>query len=451
MPRAATRAPSILLVVADQLRGRDLRAMGNAQVRTPNIDGLASRGVLASHCYANTPVCCPNRATLFSGLYPMRHTVIGNDLPVPDDVRFVSEPLRDAGYRTGYIGKWHLDGVPRDKFTPPGPRRHGFEFWAAYNCSHDYFRPRYYRDTDQVVLATGYEPEVQTGLAVDFLAELDDTDPFFLVISWGPPHDPYDQVPERFRRDYRAAEVGVPPNVPADRDRLAGTVRDYYAAITALDEQVGRLMRALRALRRDDDTLTVFTSDHGDMLGAHGWMNKQLPHEEAVHVPLVACWPDGLPAGVVRDGLLSSVDLAPTLLGMVGVPSPGAVDGCDRSGLLRDSGAGAEHVFLHNMTRFDESIRSGKPEWRGIRSGRWTYAETVGRRPWLLFDNHADPWQLHNLIDDAATTSSRQRLAAILNEHLLSTRDPFLDTPRMIEHLDLLDAWNDRERALRPV
>ncbi len=122
-----------------------------------------------THAYANTPVCTASRAMLLTGLYPAANRVVANDLPLPTELPTLGDIFRGAGYRTGYIGKWHLDGVPRNKWTPPGPRRHGFEEWAAYNCSHDYYRAdKYYRDQPAPIRIDGYEPEIQTNLALDF-------------------------------------------------------------------------------------------------------------------------------------------------------------------------------------------------------------------------------------------------------------------------------------------
>ncbi len=188
--------PNLLLVFADQMRGMDMGCAGNPDVRTPAMDRLAKQGVRLTRCFATSPVCSPNRAILLTGTYPTTNRVPGNDLPLPSHLPSLGTIARGHGYRTAYIGKWHLDGVPRTKFTPPGPRRSGFDFWAAYNCTHDYFHPKYYRDTPQVVEVDGYEPEVQTDLALAFLDEQRDAaEPFCLVLSWGPPHDPYDQVP----------------------------------------------------------------------------------------------------------------------------------------------------------------------------------------------------------------------------------------------------------------
>src|SRR3954447_23546461 len=184
------RRPSILLILPDQWRGQDLGCMGNPEVRTPNLDRLASQGVLFRNTFANTPVCCPARANILTGKYAHRNGMVANDLRLRESETTLAEILAAQGYRTGFIGKWHLDGGKRlPGFIPPGPRRQGFAYWAANECSHDHFHPTYFRDTDRPVTVDRFEPEVWTDRAVEFLKQTGD-DPFFLVVSIGPPHDP---------------------------------------------------------------------------------------------------------------------------------------------------------------------------------------------------------------------------------------------------------------------
>jgi len=444
--------PSVLVVFADQLRGRDLGCMGNPQAPTPELDRLAAEGVLARRCYANTPVCTPNRGSLLTGRLPLTHGALGNDLPLRPDVPSIGVRARAAGCRTGYVGKWHLDGIPREKFTPPGPRRAGFDFWAAYNCTHDYLHPRYYRDEPEVISTPGYEPVVQTDLALEFLDGLAAEHRFCLCLSWGPPHDPYDALPEEYRGRVDPGSLALAPNVDADTDNplaarweIRRAIADYYAAIGALDEQFGRLMRRLDALGRRDDTIVVFTSDHGDMLWAHGWMKKQLPYEESAHVPLVVRWPAAIAAGVVSDAVVSTIDLAPTLAAALGAAPLEGADGRDVLAELTGSApVGADAVLLANHLVLDEGLRQGVPEWRGLRTAGHTYAERVGRVPWLLFDNEADPWQMRNLVDDPASAELRIDFAARLRARLDAVGDPFLDTEGMADHCGVRAEWDER-------
>ncbi|WP_162606543.1 sulfatase [Jiangella asiatica] len=443
--------PSVLFLFADQLRGRDLGCMGNPVVRTPWIDQLAHEGVLARRCYANSPVCTPNRGTLLTGLFPHVHGAVANDVPMAADVPSIGRVMRSAGYRTGYVGKWHLDGVPRTKFTPPGNRRHGFDYWAAYNCAHDYFRPTYYRDSAEPILAGGYEPVVQTDLAVDFLGSVADDEAFVLFVSWGPPHDPYDQVPDEYRQRYDPRELTLAPNArtaidnPLARDLDPHeTLRSYYAAVSAIDDQVGRLLVELDRRGRRQDTIVVFTSDHGDMLWAHGMMKKQLPYEEAIHVSLVVRWPEQLPPHV-HEAPCSTVDLVPTLLDMTGLSAPSRAHGTSLLPQLRGERGEDRPVLIMNQCRFDEALVQGVPEWRGLRTVRWTYAETLGREPWLLFDNDSDPWQLENLAGNPAYRDVQDALASELGTRLDAVADPFADTLHMVEYCHATEAWDARE------
>ncbi|MFS0726664.1 sulfatase [Paenibacillus sp. 1P07SE] len=459
----ADRRPNILFIFADQLRGMDMGCAGNPDVITPHMDRLAGEGVRYAKAYANLPVCGPSRATLLTGTYPMRHHVIGNDLPLPETMPTVGEAFQAAGYRTGYIGKWHLDGLPRDKWTPPGPRRHGFDYWAGYNCSHHYYREdKYYLDGPEPVRREGYEPEIQTDLALSFL-EQQGSEPFCLFVSWGPPHDPYHMVPERYKEMYQDRPVKLRPNVKPiapgetslarDMDPLE-TLKLYYAAITALDDQLGRLLAALEERGLAEDTIVVFTSDHGDMLWSQGYMKKQQPWEESIHIPLLIRWPARQQEnGTVCDSLVSIVDMAPTLLGLAGVqPLPAmTLEGSDFSAtLVGGEYEEADSVFILDMIQVDESRRQQLPEWRGLRTGRYTYACRSDGTEWLLYDNQNDPYQLHNLIGDSAHASLRRSLAQRLERWLTSTGDGFDAGKSIIRRLGLTEAWNARERAFHP-
>lgn len=454
-----TEQPNVLFVFADQLRGMDIHCAGNPEVITPNIDKLAAEGTLFRRAFANVPVCTPSRAVILTGRYPLANRVIGNDLPLPDDMPTIGEWFRDSGYRTGYIGKWHLDGVPRTRFTP-GARRHGFEHWAAYNCSHDYFRPeKWYRDAPEPVIIEGYEPEVQTTEALDFIATRDDR-PFCLVLSWGPPHDPYPMVPERYRQRYDPERLTLRPNVrplhPASEPLARGleprrTLADYYAAITGLDEQVGRLLDALAEAGLNENTIVVFTSDHGDQLWSHGRMKKQQPFEESIRVPLICRWPGRVPAGRRTGALFSTVDLAPTLCGLAGVAPSKGLQGTDRSALvLGDDSSGAEAILLMDLIVADESRVQGLPEWRGLRTARYTYARRQDREPWVLFDNDEDPYQLTNLVEAASSAAIRDELARELDERLAEIGDSRRTGEDYVRSLGLVSLWNARQRELHP-
>lgn len=413
--------PSILLILPDQWRGHDLGCIGNPDVHTPHLDRLASQGILFRNTFANSPVCCPARANLLTGKYAHRNGMVANDLRLRESESTLAEILAAQGYRTGFIGKWHLDGGKRlPGFVPPGPRRQGFAYWAANECDHRHFRPTYFLDDERPIVEERFEPEVWTDRAIEFLKQAGE-DPFFLVVSMGPPHDPYG-APERFMRLYDPAKLTMRTNwvegVPgAGRKELAA----YYAAMTAVDEQVGRLLKTLDDSGRAGHTIVVFTSDHGDMLGSHGQRLKRKPWEESIRVPGILRYPAKLKAGRITEALLTHVDLAPTLLSLCGLPVPKDMQGTDLSGVvLGTSDRGPDSALFQIFVPFagDETPNP----WRGVRTDRHMYARTEAG-PWVLYDLKDDPYETKNLADDPAQADIRDALEVKLAGWMKRTGD----------------------------
>jgi arylsulfatase A-like enzyme len=438
---------NVLLVFADQMRGQAMGCAGNEQVHTPNLDRLGREGMLLTRAYANSPVCTPARGTLLTGCYPRRHGAICNDIPIRADLPSIGTVFKRAGYSTGYIGKWHLDGCPRNKFTPPGARRLGFDYWAVHNCTHKYMDSFYYAGAPKRIAIQGYEPVHQTDLALSFIESNRERD-FCLVLSWGPPHNPYNLVPDRFKKMYPPEELRLRGNVPEEKDDQArNELSGYYAHVTALDEQMGRILEKLDELNLSDDTLVVFTSDHGDMLHSNARVRKQQPWEESINIPLIFRKPGNVPTGLVCDSLISIVDILPTILGLAEVPIPSSMQGEDLSEMIRGSGAGLEDVLIMEMCPTDEGHRQGVIEWRGLRTERYTYVETF-RGPWLLYDNEADPYQLQNLIGETNSAQIQQRLQLRLQARLREVGEEPLPWEQLVRQLDLVELWNIREQEL---
>ena len=409
---------NLVFVFADQMRAEAAGYAGNAAVHTPNLDRLAAEGLNFRHCISGTPVCTPWRACFLTGQYPLRHGLFLNDLRLPTDRPTFGTVLKAAGYRTGYIGKWHLDGSARSAFTPPGPRRQGFDYWAAANCDHGYMHSHYYRDTPERLYWNGYDAEAQTTLAMDFASQCG-ADPFALFLSWGPPHNPYGEVPRRFLDLYPPERIPVRPNCPdPNRDDLRG----YYAHVTALDEQIGRLLRRLGDNGQLERTIFIFTSDHGDMLGSHGRQRKQQPWEESIHVPFLIRSPMQFARGRSVDTLLNVWDMMPTLLNLLDVAVPAAVQGLDLSAAVRsEAAAGPDATLAASIAPFAEY--RGLP-WRAVRTRRHTYVRDLNG-PWLLYDNERDPYQLQNLTGRSDAAAIQASLDARLNELLARFDDDF--------------------------
>jgi arylsulfatase A-like enzyme len=437
---ATKRAPNVLFIMPDEWRGQALHCMGNPDVQTPHIDQLAAEGILFRQTFANTPVCCPARATILTGTYTSRNGMLANDLRLKENVVTLADLYAQAGYRTGFIGKWHLDGGPRvPGFVPPGPRRHGFQFWAAHECNHNYFYNWYFRDQNVPIVSEKYEPEFWTDVAVEFLKEPHDK-PFFLMLAPGAPHDPY-VAPENYMERYDPQKLTMEPNwvegTPGGgRKEIAG----YCAAITAIDDQVARLMQTLRDRKLEENTIVLFSSDHGNMLGSQGKILKRKPWEESIRVPGILRYPGVVPAGKTTDALFSHVDFAPTLLSLCGLPIPAEMQGADVSRVaVGKTQEGPTAVLFQIFGPFhgDGTERA----WRGVRTDRFMYARWESG-PWLLYDLQRDPHELHNLVNDSAYATDLQNLDAQLVNYMALVGDSWsLDWTAPVEDGERLDQY----------
>ncbi len=420
LPAAAPpKRPNILFILPDQLRAQALGCMGNPDVKTPHIDKLAAQSILFRNAFANTPVCCPARAIMLTGKYTHKNGMVANDLRLREEEVTIAELLRDAGYRTGFIGKWHLDGGPREPgFVPPGSRRQGFEFWAANEVSHAHFNNHYFRDDATPIPIRKFEAEGWTDVAVEFLkATKQDARPFFLTVQMGPPHDPYKAPPE-YTKLYDPAKLTMRANWK-DAEGLPGrkAIAEYYGMITAVDDQVGRMMRTLDELGLADDTIVLLSSDHGDMLGSQGRRLKRKPWEESTRVPGILRYP-GKVKPRSTEKLFSHIDIAPTLLSLCGQKPPAFMQGTDFSQfILHEKGRTPDSVFFQIFGPYQgDGTEDG---WRGVRTDRYMYARFESK-PWVLYDLQADPDEMKNLIDDKALV---KKMDALLTAWMKKTGD----------------------------
>lgn len=228
------KQPNILLIYPDQMRYDAMGCAGNPVIKTPQIDRLASEGVQFTEAYTSYPICCPFRASIQTGKYAQGHGMVQNHFPLRGNQTFLAEVLRDAGYRTGYIGKWHLEGGPKPGFVPPD-RRFGFEHFVGFNRGHDYLSSIFYDDAGQAYHSGRYEPDYQTDQLMEFVqsAAAEDGKPWFGYVSYGPPHFPMD-MPDYLRRVYDPDEIPslrVPP-IPACRNAFKSVATRCTAVAT---------------------------------------------------------------------------------------------------------------------------------------------------------------------------------------------------------------------------
>ncbi len=425
---ADTRHPNILYVLADQWRAQATGYAGDPNVRTPNLDRLAKDGLYFRNVVSVCPVCTPYRAALMTGRFPTSTGMFINDASLPSTELCLPQMLKTAGYATGYIGKWHLDGHGRESFIPP-ERRRGWDYWKAAECDHTYNHSHYYTgDSTEKRYWEGYDAFAQTKDAQQYLGEHARSEhPFILMVAYGEPHFPHGTAPAEYRAMYPAEKIKLAPNIPeAMQKRVRQEAQGYYAHCTALDKCVGDLLGTLKQTGLETNTMVVFTSDHGEMLGAHGCppTMKQVAWNESAHVPFLLRYPALRQAqGRVIATPLTTPDILPTLLGLAGVAIPKSVEGEDLSALVRNAGPAEDRAALYmGVAPFGQSefLR----EYRAIRTSRYTYVRGL-EGPRLLFDDDQDPYQLDNLAAKPECRALQTELEARLQAALKRIGDDF--------------------------
>ncbi len=430
------KQPNVVYVFADQWRASDTGYAGNKQVHTPNLDNLASKSLVLTNAVSGCPVCSPYRASLMTGQYWLTHGVFYNDKPLKPRGVTLANAFKQAGYATGYIGKWHLMGVsedlpyPQNRQAPvPKDKRMGFDFWKTRECTHDYNHSFYYDENDVKHTWQGYDAIAQTQLASEYIETHADKGPFFLMLSWGPPHAPYETAPQKYRDMFDPKEIKLRPNVPKELEETAkAEIAGYYAHMAALDDCIADLLGTIEKGGIEKHTIFVFTSDHGDMLRSHGMTKKQKPWDESIKVPFVLRYPQlHGKKGQVLEVPFNTPDIMPTLLGLCDIQIPKAVEGSDFSAIFAGAPAPEEAVALLSCpVPFHQwGYSKGGREYRGLRTRRYTYVKDLNG-PWLLYDNTLDPYQMNNLVDHPSYQSIKAKLDERLQRKLLDTRDAFL-------------------------
>jgi len=448
--RAAVK-PNILFVIADQWRASAFGFAGDPNVQTPHLDALQRESIDCINAVSTVPVCTPMRASVQTGQRVLTHGVFMNDKPLDPNAVTLAKVLKQAGYDTGYIGKWHINGGGRTDFIPRD-RRQGYDYWKVLECTHDYNDSAYYADGPEKLKWKGYDAIAQTADAEQYLrdhAKLDK--PFCLVLAWGPPHDPYGTAPSKYQALYKASQIKLRPNVPESTlQRARVSAAGYYAHCSALDDCMGELMQTLRATGLDSNTIVIFTADHGDLLGSHNAFLKQQPYDECLRVPLLMHWPKGFGAAAHSlDAVFTSEDFMPTLLGLCGTPIPKTVEGLDYSDYLRGGKNPSDGATVIScIIPFGNWNREkGGKEYRGIRTPRYTYVRDL-KGPWLLFDDQTDPYQMNNLVNKPEFATLQFELDVKLMGKLKADGDQFLPGNDYVkEWMPKWEAWAPRQSS----
>ncbi|MBS4206882.1 sulfatase [Bacillus sp. FJAT-50079] len=466
----AKQPPNLIYIFADQWRRQAVGYEDEDPVITPNIDAFAQESTVLTDAVTVSPLCSPHRSSLLTGKYPINTGVytnckVGADVMLEPDEVCISDVLSVAGYETGYIGKWHLD-LPElnvtdepesgaqgwDAYTPPGPKRHGFQYWYSYGAWDDHFSPHYWHNSSEKIKVNQWSVEHETDRALEFIQNREQDRPFALFVSWNPPHSPFEQVPEKYRELYKKMDLPLRKNVHKSNyhvhtgEEVAGGLAElkenqlnYFAAITGIDDQFGRILQLLKEEELENETIVVLTSDHGEMMGSHGLMAKHVWYEESIGVPFAIRWPEVIPEAK-SSLLLNTVDIMPTLLGLLNLHIPDSVEGTDLSQLIisRKSDGPTEAYLCAYPGRkeaIEEFQKAGLDNrafgWRAIRTHDYTYVIHNGYAPGdqpvrHLYDLKKDPFQLQpEKINDPGSQPIASELDRKLRAWLKGVNDPF--------------------------
>ena len=457
------KKPNVVYLLADQLRARSLPAYGERQIATPNIDRIAREGITFTNAVATCPLCAPYRSMLITGRQPLETGHVINNVRARHDEISIADAFNHAGYRTGWVGKWHLfSGESREivelEYIPDGRDRLGFDYFRAYNYHTQFFDGPLCLDNGRHERWRGYET---TGLLKYVHEFLDETreEPFCLFVA---PHMPHHGGPipgAKWTQDaspngrlapddclWRVpAQPSLPANVPRElRAEAADCYRDYLAMTVAVDDMLGAILQRLQRDDLVDDTIVIFGSDHGSLMGAHGlqpWQ-KRTPWEESVSVPLLVRLPQARRAGSICDALVAPVDLFPTLCGLCHIDPPRTVSGRNQAAAWLGRGEGVELQVLFTYC-IDDALLTATTgsEWKGVRTKRWNYSRCLDGST-ALYDIRADPLQLSNLIDSEDHRPVVVRMAATLERFMREWND---DMKPATEYLN----WFEGRRVVR--
>jgi len=428
------KQPNVVFILTDQWRACATGYNGDPNVKTPNLDKIAARSIDMTNTTSVCPVCTPARAALQCGRYPLTTGMFLNDICLPLDNVCVADVFKENGYDTGYIGKWHIDGHGRTDYIPP-ERRRGYDYWKVLECTHDYLASQYYAGDDpKPRMWEEYDAYSQTKDAQQYIRDHSGGDkPFFLMLGFGGPHFPHHTAPPEYQALYQPDQLTLRPNVPPEQEpRTRAELQGYYGHCTAIDRCVGDLFRTLHNAGVAEDTIFVFTSDHGDMHGSHdkkSW-RKRFPWDESACVPFLCHYPRIHQGGQRFTTPFDTLDIMPTLLGLAGLEAPDTGDGEDLSAVFKGRGEIEDRACLI-MNAVATPSYDNIPAFRAVRTERHLYAKTHDG-PWLLYDNDNDPYQMNNRVNKPEHTPLLRQMESILNAKLEQVGDDFPTGPEAI-------------------
>jgi arylsulfatase A-like enzyme len=458
-----SRRPNVLWLFCDQLRHHSLSCNGDPNIRTPNLDRLAHEGANFTHALTSCPICTPARGGVMTGRYGHVTGVrVLGDLLAPCQ-RTVAHAFRDVGYRTSYVGKWHLASGQNvvghnegtDSWVHPALRG-GFEDWFAFELSNNFWRTHYCTGEKMwpPLLLEGYQTDRLTDLSLEYLdrAVREPDRPWFHVLSVEAPHHGKDDrgaalvkvgdrshtrhpAPPEYEAMFRPEDLQLRGNVPEQCEAAARSQQaQYYAQIANLDDNVGRVLDWLHESGQAANTLVCFLSDHGEMGGSHNAFQKGNTYDESIRVPVMMRLPGVIREDTVVDSPFSLVDLYPTCAALAGVPIDAGVQGVDFCDcLVGDSAAPPRTAAL--IQWFGNFRYGGKPGllYRAVRTRDHTYRVGTCDYHMQLFDNQQDPLQLTNLFHDVEAADVRHVLHRLLVREIVRSGEAVPEYVRTAE------------------
>ncbi|MDF1658015.1 MAG: sulfatase [Verrucomicrobiales bacterium] len=463
------KPPNVVIVHCDELNFRTIGCYRDtlspeqglmwgpdAACETPHIDSIAKEGAICTKFYAATPVCSPSRSSLLSGQYPQHTPVTNNSVHMSDDVVTFAHQFGKADYRTGYAGKWHLDGEGKPQWAPE--RNFGFDdnrymfnrgHWKQFELTPEGPRvkardkkgePSYsVAGADEKSFATDW----LTDRTIDFIQEGKADEPFVYMVSIPDPHGP-DTVRAPYDSMYDDADVQKPRTFDKDPDSAPSWAKpepkchfkmaQYNGMMKCIDDNVGRLIAAMKEAGVYDNTIFIFTADHGDMRGEHHRQNKGVPMEASGKIPFVIRWPKGIPAGTQIDHAMNTTDFMPTILAMCNVEETGKEQGRDLSEIFGGGKLKAKDVtFMRGTTKSAEDT-SG---WVAAVTPTHKLILSSQDESWLL-NLEKDPDELTNVIKDTEEQDTVRFLARQLDRYGRENGDAKLTNPNTRATLDAL-------------
>ncbi len=429
--------PNILWIFSDQHRAQAMSCAGDTNIETKNLDRLAREGIRFSNAFANTPICSPSRACVLTGKYATSHGVFALHVPPKHNQKMLQQELKELGYYTSYYGKWHLSGGAAPSHFVSPYFRPGWDEWKAWENSN---RPwdTEYADGDfplPIKKLKGYQVDVLTNMTVDFIkSRVDESTPWFHVMSVEPPHDPHDP-PKEYVDQFIDKQFNTRKNVPQgyfddvkNKEKIIG----YYGQIKNLDDNIKKIIDVLEEIDQLENTVIFYFSDHGEMLGSHGCCGKSTFYVEASKIPLIIRYPKKIPKNVVTKEYISTVDFYPTLLGILGMEKPDFLEGHDCSKHICGELEKTSNEVLLQFERRFYGITEKDKMFRTLIQDEYMYTCFLNGNK-FLYNIDEDECQLKNLIDCKRDLDDRMHHR--LNDKLIEINDNFFDREKGMTEL----------------